>query len=225
MRAFNPDGFLRDVHPAVNEHFARANHLEILPVEFLKPDGSVAVIKRRPLRGIIVDNPCAAVVIKEDGRVDAAEIQTYRVRPRADRVFGSDNEIAHIINHRTDDVEQAVMVRNSRSKQTAAGSTRGIVQLFGTMDDVADLLPVDQVSTVKDGNTGEIFECRSNQVVVIADSADTRVRMKAGQNRIAVMTCFQRSRRVNILPAVFELFKSNRGNTARLAGGDVQGEK
>ena len=55
---------------------------------------------------------------------------------------------------------------------------------------MADLLPVDKVSAVKDGDCGEVFKGGGHQVIVLSYTADAGVRMHSGNNGIFVWHIF-----------------------------------
>jgi hypothetical protein len=50
---------------------------------------------------------------------------------------------------------------------------------------MANLMPVNQVTAVKNRPPGKIFEGRSDKIVIIPDPADGRIRVTAWQDRVA----------------------------------------
>jgi hypothetical protein len=57
---------------------------------------------------------------------------------------------------------------------------------------VTDLLPVDQVPAVKDGDPREILESTGYQVIIFPDPANAGIRVKAGYDRIFIGHPFTR---------------------------------
>jgi hypothetical protein len=51
---------------------------------------------------------------------------------------------------------------------------------------VANLPPVHEIPTVINGNPGEVLKAAINEVVVLADAADARIGMEAGNDGIGV---------------------------------------
>jgi hypothetical protein len=133
VRAFAPDGSFRDVGAAVNEDGFFADWFHLFEVNFLEADGAVAVVFDLADRLVAVGDVALAVVIEEKGGIDAAD------------------EGAHHI-------ENAVVIADGRGVRAGRDLAAPHGELRGTVDDIADLCPVDQVPGVPDGNAGEVIK-------------------------------------------------------------------
>jgi hypothetical protein len=49
--------------------------------------------------------------------------------------------------------------------------------LGGAVEDMSNLIPVDQVSAVEDRQSRKIFECGGNEIIVLVNPANGRVRI------------------------------------------------
>jgi hypothetical protein len=51
--------------------------------------------------------------------------------------------------------------------------------------DMADLMPVNQVATMEDGQSRKVFERRSDKIIIFSHSADGWIWITAWQDRVA----------------------------------------
>src|SRR6185369_2189569 len=65
------------------------------------------------------------------------------------------------------------------------------------------------VGTLEHRNAGKISECRSHQVEPVACTRDARVRIEAGENRVAVTALRQRWGEGGVVPCVLEPLERN----------------
>jgi hypothetical protein len=49
--------------------------------------------------------------------------------------------------------------------------------LGGTVKDMSDLPPVNQVTAMEDRESGKIFECGGNEIIILVNPANGRVRI------------------------------------------------
>ncbi len=125
--------------------------------------------------------PAGAVVVPGEVGVDAGDVgQRDRIGPLAGRVGRGDQQVASAGTHvRGDQPESAVVMPQRRrvdaGRRRRAGGQR---QLLGTVERVADLRPVHEIPAVEDRHAREVFKAGAREVVVLADAADTRVRMQ-----------------------------------------------
>ncbi len=188
VRALDPDGFGADIDAAVDEDGARADELSVGDVELLNPDGAMAVVERSVVGWVaVVEHPGAPVVVEEERGVDALEVEPHGVAPRAGGIGRGDEEIAAGAHHRAHNVKDAVVVFDGGGEEAARDGEAVVVELVGPVDDVAGLSPVHQIGAVKDQNAGEVGEAGVDEVVVVADAADARVGVVAGEDGVAVV--------------------------------------
>ncbi len=123
-----------------------------------------------------------------------------RFTPRAGRVFGVDEQVslAEFAHVGGDEPEAAVVVPERAGVDAGRGSAVAEAKLGSAVEDVADLLPGDQIPAVEDRRSGEILEARRRQVVILTHPADRRIGMKArddGADRAAAARHDVRCRR------------------------------
>src|SRR5690606_26903693 len=121
--------------------------------------------------------------------VDAAGVQPHGVGPRPGRGLRRHEEVAAtvgvlLVHKRAHDPERPAVVTDRRRVQPTGRGDAVEVELAGPVDDVADLLPGDEVTAVEDRQAGEVLEGRGHQVVVVPDPAHGRVRVAARQDRV-----------------------------------------
>src|SRR5690606_17662641 len=123
-------------------------------------DGAMAVIKGLALRrNAVVDEPGLPVLVEEERGIDPVHLrQPDRIAPGALRRGGGDDEIAAAVDQCADHIKAAVMMTNGRCEEPARDSVPFKVELLRTIQDMADLLPVDQVPAFEDRNAGKIGE-------------------------------------------------------------------
>src|SRR5262249_46517467 len=101
VRRLDPDRLLREVHSAVHDDGARSGELLRGDVDLLDPDRAVAVVERRADGRSVVHDVRLAVVVEEEGWVDAVDLaQPHRVRPRSRRILRGDEEVSAAIDQR-----------------------------------------------------------------------------------------------------------------------------
>ena len=179
-------------------------------VVFLQQDsgeGRVPPVPRRSVRAVVpdhVDEPFAAVVVVEEGRVEAARIHIGRVGPRAlDRRRGDDVivsvlEVAVEAFHvGVDEPEPAVGVRQAGRPDPAGIGIAAHVELRRAIERTLDEAPVHEIARVMDLDARIPLEGGGRDVIVLADPADRRVGIEARQDRIADRGHLASSRRVS----------------------------
>src|SRR2546421_11651450 len=80
------------------------------------------------------------------------------------------------------------MVANSGGKNALRAYAFLERYLARACETMSNLPPVNQVATVKDGHTWKIFASGGDKIIILTNSTDTGVRVKAGNYRIAVHT-------------------------------------
>ena len=162
-----------------------------LRVKRLHHDGvvRVAVVARPPRTVEVV---LAAIVVVEQGRVKPAVAHRDRLAPRSFDGRRSDEEVAAIFPRRVDNLhvgieqpEFAVSVAQARRPDAAGVRVALHVQHRHAVQRGADQRPVFQVTGVVDAHAGEPLEGRSGDVVVLALTAQGRVRVEAGQDWVS----------------------------------------
>ena len=124
-----------------------------------------------------MDDPRAAVVVEEQGRVDAVDIgQPHRVRPRPRRIARRQQIIAAAADARVEQVEDAVVPAEVGRIDPLPHVGLVELELARAVDGIADLGPVDEVAAVEDRNSGEPAEGRVCEV-------DNRCRREARSGR------------------------------------------
>ena len=147
------------------------------PLYWAWPDGIVAV-----------GDVALAVVIEEEGGIDAADAAKLdRFRPGPLGVLGGDIEIADAAHESAHDIEGAVVIADGRGVRAAGNRAAAHGELRGTVNDVADLRPVDQVLGMPDGNAGKVVEGGVDQIVIVADAADGGIGIEPGDDGVKVL--------------------------------------
>ena len=119
-------------------------------------------------------------VFPEERGVDARHaVDEDRVAPGTGRILRRHDEIALSaadgVDVGRDHIEFPVVVADRRGEDAAARAAPAQVDLGRTVQDIADLLPVDQITAVEDRHTREILEGAVDQVEIIPDTADARI--------------------------------------------------
>ena len=124
-------------------------------------------------------------MIKEDGCVDSGYIiQPVRHGPWSGRILGSDDIVAFISEVSIDHVKCAVMIPKGRRHYTVNHAGVFYVKSIFRRHGIADLFPVSQILAVKDRKTGAQFKAGAGQIKIITDTADGRIRIKPGNDRV-----------------------------------------
>ena len=131
-----------------------------------------------------------AVVIPEQGGVDAALLHIDGLGPGAVNVIGPDEEVAAAGGVGGDHVEPAVVAADGGGVDAAAGRTAGKGHLAVPGEDVAQLFPVEQVPAVPKGNAGEELKGTVHQVVILSHPADAGIGIEPGQNGVCITNHF-----------------------------------
>ena len=162
-----------------------------LGIERLHHDGVVRVaVVARPPRAVKVI--FAAIVVVEQGRVEPTVAHRDRLAPRSLNGRRGDEEIAAVFPRRVDNfhvgIEQpefAVGVAQARRPDAAGVRVALHVQHRHAVQRGADQRPVFQVAGVVDAHAREPLEGRGGDVVVLALTAQGRVRVEAGEYRVS----------------------------------------
>ena len=107
-----------------------------------------------------------------------------RCRPGTCRIFCRDNEIAPVTEVAVNNVESTVIIADRRSHYAAVTAVLVHVKAVLRCQHIAQLLPVSQISAVKERNSRTQFKTRAHKIVVFSRPADRRIRIKARNNRI-----------------------------------------
>ena len=159
---------------------------------------------RSPPTGEVEDVPgevARTVFVPREIGVDARRFgDEDRFAPRPGRVLGVDEQVsfAEFAHVGGDEPESAVVVPQRAGVDAGRGSAIAEAELGSAIEDVADLLPGDQIPAVEDRRSGEVLEARRRQVVILTHPADRRVGMKArddGADRAAAARHAVRCRR------------------------------
>src|SRR4051812_28412415 len=119
-------------------------------------------------RSAVVDDVDFAVVIEKERGVDPVDLREHNgFAPRSDRIPGRDVKTSAAAQIRRNYVKKAFVIADSCRED--ALRTLEVIQLGlrRAIEHVPDLLPVDQITAMKDGNGGEEGECRIDEVIVI----------------------------------------------------------
>jgi len=108
------------------------------------------------------------------------------------------------------------MELDGRREDAARHAQTVEVELGGTVDDVADLLPVHQVRALEHGNAREVGEAGVDQVELAVCRDDAGIGVEPRQHRIAVMAGWQRCLERDIATAVLEPVEIHRRRGGRL---------
>ena len=181
MRTFRGFGVYLSPGP---DDVALADQLESGQIDFGAPDalpGPCFIIK--------TGRPCVvafSVIIPEQGRIDAVRtLDDVHVRPGSGRIGGGDDKIDNAHAHiGRDQIKRAVMVTDGRGKNACRDHFMRQRQLFGAIQHVPDLFPLLQIFAVEDRHARKITEAGSDEIEIIPDPTDRRIRVKTRQNRI-----------------------------------------
>ena len=189
VRAFDPDRFVGEVHPAIDDDFARPHELACGDVELLNPDGAMAFVQRLAFGRAVVQDVRLAVVIEKERGIDPIDLrQPLRIRPGPGRIRRSHEEVSAAIDRRVDHIEHAIVELDGGCEHTTRHAEPIEVELRGTIDRVTHQLPMHEVRTFQDRDAWEVGERRVHQIELIACARDARVGIKTGQDRIAILT-------------------------------------
>ena len=161
------------------------------PVVLLDLDAAEAVPAGSPV-GAHGEQPAGAVVVVEQGGVEAAPVQLHRLGPGAGDVGRGDQEVLRVpvaageAGHvAVDEVELAVVVGQVGCPDPVGVAAAAQVEQAAVGDDPAQLSPVHEVARVVQAHARVPLEGRGGQVVVVADAQDRRIRVESGEDRIA----------------------------------------
>ena len=225
MRALDPDGLLLDVGPAVDNHLARPDQFLRHIVEFLNPDGAMALVKRLSGGRTVIDDVCFAVAVEEKRGIDAVETKPDRIGPRPGRICRRNEKITAAIHAGIDDGENAIVIFDCGREDTARNSQPIEVQLCGPVDGVSDLRPMHQIAAVEHRNAGKIRKRRVDEVVILADAHDAWVRIETGKDWVQILLrrgfdgLVDRVMTVIVEPIEARDFRRRRGLRGRLPAG------
>jgi len=197
--------------PVVHAGSARSRHQIIQAVDFvqmgtLHPRAAVASPDNRRLRqhlarqriDLVLDHVgvhplsvlrrhiSAAVVIKEQGRINVAVRQQERIGPRPFGTLRRHIEIADASYIRSNYVEAAAVIAQRGGVNAGGASGCAQVCLGAAGQDMPHWLPVDQVPAVKQGHAGKIFKRAGDQIIVVLHANDAGIRIITGNNRILI---------------------------------------
>ena len=131
-----------------------------------------------------------AVVVPQQGGVDAALLHIDGLGPGTLNVIGPDEEVAAASGVGGDHVEPAVVTADGGGIDAAAGPAACQGKLAVPGEDVAHLFPVEQVPAVPKGNAGEELKGTVHQVVILSNPADAGIGIEPGQNGVCITNHF-----------------------------------
>ena len=136
--------------------------------------------------GAIADEVGLAIVIKEEGRVDARLVHPDGLGPFTGRVFCPHIEVAAMAYIGDDHVEPAGVVADGGGVDAAG--TAGLIegQLAVAGEAMADWLPVHQVAAVEDRHAREVFEAAGHEVVVLTHATDWGIGMESRDDWVGI---------------------------------------
>ncbi len=167
---------------------------------FLQRDARKTIVTR-PVVPEHIQQVFSAVVVMEQGRIEAAAIQidwigplavnarrghqiVVRVPQRRPRV-GSLSGAPVALHVGVDQIEKAVGVAQAGRPDAARIGVAEHVELGGAVERARQQAPMNQIARVVDLDPRIPFESRGGDVVVVADADNRRVRIESRQNRIA----------------------------------------
>ena len=214
VRRLDPDGLRGQVDAAVHQQQAVAEHPALREVDLAQVDRAVAVVLRLAAgRRPVVHDVGAPVVVEEQRRVDAVDLaQPDRIGPGPRGIAGGHVEVAAALSaHARGDHVEGPAVAADRRREDPLGHLAAVqVELRGPRQHVPDRAPAHQVAALEDRHAREVREARRHEVVVVADAADARIRMEAGQHRVAVRAGRQRRLERGIAADVLEPLEEGR---------------
>src|SRR5271166_274673 len=157
-------------------------------------EGKMLEMRSRPIAMVPdhVEEPLAAVVVMKEGWVEPARIDVNRVRPavldgpRRHDVIVRVLEVAiEPFDVGVDEPEAPIGEGEARRPDAAGIGLATQVELRGALERPPHKPPVHKVARVMDLDPRTPFEGGGGDVVVVADAADRRIGIEAGQDRIA----------------------------------------
>jgi len=124
-----------------------------LDIDFGLADKTVA----QAFMPVVINGP---VLIKKQGRVNAAVVHPDRFGPGTGGIGGRHKKIAAGIHERHDQVKRAVVITQGRGINAAGSPGVVKVQLAFPGQAVSELPPMHQVPAVKNRNAGWLFRVR-----------------------------------------------------------------
>ena len=176
---------------AGKQRFALGRERAGLRIKLLHHDGVVRVaVVARPPRAVEV--VFAAIVVVEQGGIEPAVAHRDRLAPRPLNGRRGDEKIAAVFPRRVDNLhvgveqpEPPVGVAQARCPDAAGVRVALHVQHRHAVQRGADQRPVFQIAGVVDAHAREPLEGRGGDVVVLALTAQGRVRVEAGEYRVS----------------------------------------
>ena len=148
----------------------------------LKLSDAVVAVFVRMCTGVIH----LAVRIPEQRRVNALMVDPDRVGPLAADVICPHKKIAAACHIRRDHIESAVVVADRRRKNTAGGAAVHQRQLAFSRQNIAKLLPMQQVTAMPKRHARKKLKRTVDKIIVFTYTANARVRVKTRQNWVFV---------------------------------------
>lgn len=139
-----------------------------------------------------VEQPAAAVLVVEEGRVEAGGVEEDRLRPRALDRGGGDQVVVDVLvgvpdgaHDAVDQPEPAVVVRQRGRPHSGRVGDSAQVEQVGAVQDVTGRFPVGEIGRAVHGHAREPFEGGGGEEVLRADAQDARIRVESGQYGVA----------------------------------------
>ena len=212
MRTFRPNRFVLGTDTLVYQNHWFTTDFVSVEVIFTTPDGAVTTIFGRVGWFIIIDNVTFAVVVKEEGGVDAMHFgHRDRLTPTFIRVLGLEDDIAHAVHQSDNQIESLVLftIFNVWSIDTAGDAETLLKDRLGvSVDDITAEVPIHQILAVPDRDAWPIDKRAVGHEKVIALTTDRGVRVGAGNDRIEIL-CLRVERCIisSVVAAVGEILK------------------
>ena len=172
-------------HGASPEGDGLGDQAEVFNVILGRPDSLAhSALAVRPDIGGSHDVAFAVVVKKERGVNPRHIVEEVRGRPGTGRILRRDDEVAAVAEIAVYDVEGPLVIADRGGHNAAVSRILVHIETVLRREHIGDLLPVSQIFAVKERKAGAQLEAGADQIIVVARSADGRVRIETGDDRI-----------------------------------------
>ncbi|MNJ31102.1 hypothetical protein D3C77_257270 [compost metagenome] len=190
----NMRGFRFFQRGAVKQLLRLSNQLPLLRIVLLNDDAARFIAFRNAVIPQCIQQPLAAVIVMEQGRIEAAAVQINRLRPRAVDGFSRNQVVMAILEWplrtldiRIHEIEQSVMIAELRRPNAAI--PRVSLQLNLIRQNIRAMLPFRQVGRFVHSNAWQPFKRGNGNIISVLGPYNTGIRVKARQYRVADHCC------------------------------------